>query len=358
MAITIYVASTKKVSGKTALCVGLMHWLGKLGCKTGFIKPLSTTIRAIGDRIVDEDSLFVKSTFGLTDDAAIITPIHLTEQVTKNAIEHPDWDNSQKVVLDAYHAIAKDRDAVVMEGTDFLRQGSIVDLSPPRICSLTGAKSIVIVPFVDILQTVDDLLYAQTWMGSSMLGGLINNVPVHRIAYIDEKMRPFLEKQGVNLLGIIPRKKVLQSVSIAELIDELAGEVLCCESASDELVEAVMVGAMTAESALTHFRRVANKAVITGGDRPDIQLAALETSTKCLILTGNLRPSPLVIGLAEERGVPIIITRQDTMGAIEIVDSYFGKSRFHQQKKIDIFEELLEKHFDFAAIQKGLGLTK
>jgi len=60
-----------------------------------------------------------------------------------------------------------------------------------------------------------------------------------------------------------------------------------------------MVGAMNVDSALAHFRRQPNKAVITGGDRPDIQLAALETSTRCLILTGNLPPNPLIIGRAK-----------------------------------------------------------
>lgn len=49
------------------------------------------------------------------------------------------------------------------------------------------------------------------------------------------------------------------------------------------MVEHLMIGAMDVDSALTYFRRKPNKAVITGGDRPDIQLAALETSTKCTI---------------------------------------------------------------------------
>jgi len=45
-----------------------------------------------------------------------------------------------------------------------------------------------------------------------------------------------------------------------------------------------MVGAMGQEQALNFLEVKANKAVITGGDRADVQLAALETSTKCLIL--------------------------------------------------------------------------
>ena len=115
---------------------------------------------------------------------------------------------------------------------------------------------------------------------------------------------------------------------------------------------------MSAESALTYLRRKANKAVITGGDRPDIQAAELETSTLCLILTGNIRPSPQILGRAEEQGVPIILTRFDTMTAIEHSEKFFGRTRFHQEKKIEVFEKLLNEYMDFGALYQALGLPK
>jgi uncharacterized protein len=358
MAITLYVASTRRVSGKTALSVGLMHWFQQLGFSPGYMKPISTTARAINDIIVDEDSRFVKSIFNLPDAPSVITPLHLTEQATKEAVERPNQAETAKRIFNAFNNVCKDRDVVVLEGTDTLRQASIIDLATPQMCRQTGSKAVVIVQFLEVLQVIDDLLVAQSWMGDPLIGALINNVPQHRMSYFEEQVKPFLENKGLKILGIIPQRKALQSVSTAELVDQLSGEVLCCEGATEELVEAVMVGAMSAESALTHFRRVANKAVITGGDRPDIQLVALETSTKCLILTGSLRPSPLVVGLAEERGVPIILTKHDTAAAIELIDSYFGKSRFGQQKKIQMFEDLLTAHFDFSALQKALGIEK
>ena len=61
-----------------------------------------------------------------------------------------------------------------------------------------------------------------------------------------------------------------------------------------ELIENFSIGAMNVEQALTYFRRIPRKAVITGGDRADIQLAALETDTVALVLTGNLFPAPVV----------------------------------------------------------------
>jgi BioD-like phosphotransacetylase family protein len=115
---------------------------------------------------------------------------------------------------------------------------------------------------------------------------------------------------------------------------------------------------MTAEAALSRFRRASNKAVITGGDRTDIQLAALETSTTCLVLTGNLRPSPLVIRQAEEFGVSVLLVRSNTIETVEQIEKFFGKTRLGQSAKLKQFETLLEKHLDKDRLYQTLGLAK
>jgi BioD-like phosphotransacetylase family protein len=97
--------------------------------------------------------------------------------------------------------------------------------------------------------------------------------------------------------------------------------------------------------------------VITGGDRSDIQLAALETSTRCLVLTGNISPSPLILGRAEELGIPLLISKQDTLSTIEVIQQYFGKIRLHQPRKVERFEALLNERFDFGRLYSELGLA-
>ena len=74
----------------------------------------------------------------------------------------------------------------------------------------------------------------------------------------------------------------------------------------EESVEHFLVGAMGAESALSDFRRKPNKAVITGGDRTDIMLAALETSTCSSGADGNLYPAAHVLNRADEWCVPVL----------------------------------------------------
>ena len=104
------------------------------------------------------------------------------------------------------------------------------------------------------------------------------------------------------------------------------------------------MGAMTLDAALSRFRRQQNKAVITGGDRSDIQLAALETSTVVLILTGNLQPSPVVLHQADSVGVPVLLVKGNTMQTVEAIERAYGKTRLGQPEKMNTFMQLMQEN--------------
>jgi BioD-like phosphotransacetylase family protein len=196
---------------------------------------------------------------------------------------------------------------------------------------------------------------AQVRMGERMVGVIINNVPNNRIDYLEKQVKPYLEKQGVAVMAVLPHEHVLSSITISEIVAALDGELICGDR-EDELVENLMVSAMNVERALNYFRRVTNKAVIVGGDRPDVQLAALETSTKALILTGNIRPNPMIEAKADERGVAIILSKYDTFTTVEKVEKFFGKTRFRQVEKVMLFEDILSKAMDFDKLYQAIGL--
>ncbi|OGO66101.1 MAG: hypothetical protein A2029_06630 [Chloroflexi bacterium RBG_19FT_COMBO_47_9] len=154
----------------------------------------------------------------------------------------------------------------------------------------------------------------------------------------------------------MPEVRGLSALTVGELIKLLDAEVLTKYQRSEALVENLTVGAMTADAALSRFRKSSNKAVITGGDRTDIQLAALETSTTCLILTGNLRPSPLVIKQAEEFGIAVLLVRTNTMETIEQIEKFFGKTRLGQTTKLKQFQTLMDTHLDKERLYQSIGL--
>jgi BioD-like phosphotransacetylase family protein len=117
-----------------------------------------------------------------------------------------------------------------------------------------------------------------------------------------------------------------------------------------------MIGAMNVSSALKHFRKQRNKAVITGGDRADIQLAALETSTRALILTGDMYPNAQIITRAEDAGVPIIVVHYDTAEAVEKCEDLMGHLSLHSPKKIERVKEIFSTCVDWKRLKADCGL--
>jgi len=80
----------------------------------------------------------------------------------------------------------------------------------------------------------------------------------------------------------------------------------------DELL--VMVGAMSAEGFTERMQQFpAERLIVVCGDRPTIQLPAIEHGVRALVLTGGFTLSPGLVELAKIRGVSVIISPFDTV---------------------------------------------
>ena len=354
MTVKLYISSTQNFSGKSAICIALMHRMQRDGFKVGYLKPFSSAARVLAESSVDEDARFIQSAFKLAEPPETLAPVVLTQQQLEHILVE-GVGGYPPTVKRAADTVAQDKDVVVMEGSNNFREGYIVNLSPPETVELLDAKVVTVVGYQDDLQAIDDALMAQVRMGERMVGVIFNNIPASRLDYIEQQVIPYLSERGVEVLAFLPHEKVLSSISVSEIVEALQGELLCGDC-GDELVENLMVSAMNVEHALNYFRRVTNKAVIVGSDRPDIQLAALETSTRALILTGNIRPNPMIQAKADEKGVGIILSRDDTFTTVEKVEKFFGKTRFRQIEKIMLFEDILSKALDFDQLYTTIGL--
>jgi len=353
---TLYIASTDIASGKTALCVGLGKRLQSDGFSVGYLKPISLSARRLEGSVVDEDAQFLKKELKLEEPVSDLVPIPLDPRAVESIMRKQKWLDYPKRLMEVYTRVAKSKDVMLIEGVDRLSAGGLVGLPANEVCKLLQAKSLTVIRYAGLL-SLDPVLFYRGVLGEAMIGAVMNGVPRRLMESAEEIAKPYLQKEGILVQGILPEERFLMSVSVGELATALGAEIVTRADKSDDLVENLMVGAMTGDVALSYFRQKPHKAVITGGDRSDIQLAALQTSTKCLILTGNLYPQDMIKGVAQEMGVPIVVSRYDTLTTIEIVEGFFGKSRFQQDKKTQCFQELLEEHFDFTSLYVTLGLT-
>ncbi|MBN1287040.1 MAG: phosphotransacetylase family protein [Anaerolineae bacterium] len=356
----LYVSSISTFSGKTAICLGLGLRMQESGFKVGYLKPVSTQPWHLDGKILDQDADFVRRILSLEQEAWELSPVVITDQLLDQLMKGELDRDLIGDIRAAYDKVGHSKDILIMEGGANLREGTALGVRSVEVAREFDASVLMVIRWENMLSAVDGALNAKHRYAQMekdlMVGVIINNVPEHYEAIARESVVPFLESRGVPVFGVIPQRKQLMAISVGELVEILSAEVLTHTDKSDELAENLLVGAMSVDQALPRFRRYINKAVITGGDRSDIQLAALETSTVVLILTGNLRPSPAVVAQAEDAGVAVLLVPTDTMTTVEAIEEVFGKTRLGQAEKLNRFQALLAEHLNYDRLIKVLEL--
>jgi BioD-like phosphotransacetylase family protein len=353
---SLYVTSAEIFSGKSALCVGLGAHFRKDGFKTGYMKPVNVNCPLYEGLVLDEDVVFAKQMFDMPEPMDLLLPVALTPGKLEQQLRGPETD-FQPRLLDHFAKVSAGRDIMILEGGRSMREGYVAGLPPLSVVELLDARVLMVIKYDDTLM-VDRAMAAKNYFGDRLLGAVFNETPLDRVDNVLGAIVPFLERHNVATLGVVRRERLLAAPSVRELAEGLHAEILCCTDKLDELVEHLLVGGMGADAALSYFRRKPHKAVIAGGDRTDLLLAALETSTRCLILTGNIYPSPPVLNRAEEQQVPVLLCSLDTMSTVDVAEDYFERSRFQQPQKIEMFTALLEKYMDFDLLYKNLDVSR
>lgn len=347
----LLIGSTQPYSGKSATILGMANQLREKKLAIGYGKPLGTCFGA--GEAEEGDVRFLAETLKLSGNELLPTVVSLDETTVRKRLQGADrTDYSQSLAQHYLHV--EGPDLVLLEGPGTLEEGSVFDLSLPQTAAVLDAAIVLVVRPVSLF--VDGLLAAKRYLGDRLLGVVVNDIPSEQVELIASTVRLFLEEQGIPVLGMLPRSALLRSVSVNELVRQLKAEVLCRPDRLDLMVESLSIGAMNVSSALKYFRKARNMAVVTGGDRTDIQFAALESSTQCLILTGFLPPSPLVIGRAEEVEIPVLSVDLDTLATVEIIDSTFGNVRLHEPIKVECVAQLMAEHFDVDRLLAKLNL--
>jgi BioD-like phosphotransacetylase family protein len=351
----LLIGSTETYSGKSATVLGLSHQLQQKGLDIAYGKPLGTCFSASSGSVVEEDVQFIAHSLNLPTNRIAPTMLALNEVNMQKRLRGEDKTDYRQSLVQQYSQISRG-DLVLLEGPGDLTQGYLFDLSLLQVAEALDA-SVLLINRYDSVLSVEALLSAKQRVGDRLVGVVINDIPTDKLEIVDHLLCPFLEQQDIPVLATLPKNDLLRSVSVGELVNQLNAEVLCRSDRLDLMVESLAIGAMNVNSAVKYFRKRRNMAVVTGGDRVEIQQAALETSTQCLILTGQLPPPAFILNRAEELEIPILSVDLDTLTTVEIVDRTFGQVRVHEPIKVQCIRQLMTEHFDIDRLLSKLGLT-
>jgi len=306
----LYIASPGAGEGKTAIALGLARGWQEKGKHIGYLR-LGTS--------PDGDVAFA-------------------EKLGLESASCPPAD-----VPKAYERLSQGKDVVLIEG---------LVLEVEAALKKVRGKAILVQPF----KGVEKVAETAAKLGPALVGAVLNFVPRGRMEKARKDVSPALKANKIAIMGFLPEERALLAPSVADLARCLEAKVVLHEDKGQELVEEFMVGALALDPAPVYFARKEGKAVITRRDRPDILLGALQTPTRCLIMTGGGdKIDPYVLRGADTQGVALLVVERDTPTTLERLEACLSALRFRQEKKLPVLQKLLQDNLDLKALEKSLG---
>jgi len=360
----VYIATTEPESGKSIVSLGMMHMLLGKAAKVGYFRPI---IDDLQPGKVDNHINTMISYFKLDQKAEEAYALTRSEVIRK--INRDQDDAIIGTIIDKYKAIEKRFDFVLVEGSSFSGEGSIIELDiNVLIARNLGIPTIILAngagksgdELIDHLLIVCDSFRDK---GVEVLAVIANKVAPESLKDALAQMKEELP-QGL-LVAAIPLNPVLANPSLREIAADLGGDVLFGHAYLDNQAGYFSVGAMQLRNYLSHIKD--NGLVITPGDRADIILGALQAHISSnypaisgIVLTGGLLPEETIIRLIEglSEVVPIISVQG---GTFDIANRIGGiRSRIYAENTQKIITSIkdFETHVPLDILSQRLAAFK
>ncbi|WP_052070932.1 phosphate acetyltransferase [Rhodococcoides fascians] len=351
---SIYIASPEGDSGKSTIALGVLQMLAATAARVGVFRPIARSTDE-PDYILE---LLVEHT---TADLTYEQSLGVTyEQV------HTDQDVALSEIVNRYHEVAAQCDAVVIVGSDYTDVGSpselgfnariAVNLGAPVLLALRGSDRTP-----DEIAQLAALCQAELRQHHAHLAAIVAN----RCAPDDlDAVTDALASVGVPAWSL-PEIPLLVAPTMAELLDAVDGTLYSGDSSllQREALR-VMVGGMTAEHILE--RLTEGVVVIAPADRSDVLLALVNAheaegfpSLAGIIMNGGIEPHPAIARLVAGLGprLPILTTDLGTFDTASAAAQTRGRVAVGSQRKVDTALGLMEQRVDAKTLLGRLDIA-
>lgn len=350
---SIYITSPEGDTGKSTIALGVLHLLAATVARVGVFRPI---VRAGSERDYIAELLLAHATAGLSYEQCV--------GVTYQQL-HEDTDTALTEIVDRFHVVADQCDAVVIVGSDYNDVAAPAELSVnARIAVNLGAPVVLTVRArgrtpEEVAQVVEICLTELAAQHAHTAAVVANRCDPSQMTAVGKALSAF-EPQTY----VLPDEPLLVAPTVADLQTAVNGTLL---SGDDALMgrEAmgVVVAGMTADHVLE--RLADGVAVITPGDRSDVVLAVASAhaaegfpSLSCMILNGGFELHPSIAALVSglRLRLPIIATTLGTYDTASAVASARGRITADSQRKIDTALALMERNVDVAELVARLAI--
>jgi len=315
----LFITSTRHNEGKTLVTLGLTSALASRVRGVGYMKPVGRgSVEFAGEKI-DHDAVLIKEACRIPAFVRDMGPVCYDGFPTQ-WVSPEGRDAVVRKIQASFSRVAVNRDLMVIEGTGNAAAGASFGLSNAFMAKLLNAK-VVLVASGGVGQPTDEIFLNKNFFdkaGVEVVGAIVNKAYPHEFERINDWMRRALEAMGIRLLGVIPYEDDLARGTMLNLFERFHGQVLNGESSMGNPLGTVVLGAMSASSAMEKL--TGHVTLICPADREDVLVSSLSAmylsgrqdfTLASIVITGGGKLSLRAFQMIRRTTIPVLHVEQD-----------------------------------------------
>lgn len=357
---SLFIASAEPYSGKSLITIGLINMLLGKAKKIGYFKPI-INLDTNDKKDVHIETVLHYFTLPVSyDDAFAFT--------RQQVLQHMETDSQGEIIntiISKYKKLEEDYDFTVIEGSDFLGEGTAFEFEYNILIAKNLGAPVIIVISGDhktTAQIINAALNVRRSFESrevQVLSIVVNKVTPEQEADVLELLR--MQLPLTIILSVIPVSKRLQSPTMKEIYECLQGKLLFGEQQLTNQVDHFVTGAMQLPHFLSYIKE--NVLIITPGDRGDIIIGALQANLSAsypkvagIVLTAGVEPEEPVMRLiaGSPTLIPIIAVQTGTFETTKNIGSIPSRITADNTGKIELAITTFNKYTDTLALDEKI----
>jgi phosphate acetyltransferase len=358
---SVYVAGIGRGDGRQVVELGVMELLTRQVDRVGVFRPL---VHEGPDQILG----LLRARYRLAQPPGSAHGVSYAEAAA--LLAERGTDELVTLLVDRFHEVAREYEAVLVLGTDYADTQLPAELSlNARLANEFGASVLPVVGGAgqsaeSVAAEVRNARDAFAALGCEVIATVANRVDPAEAPHAAALLGPGDTDAG-EVAFVLPEEPALTAPTVEQMVRELGAEVLLGNGAglARDIRGFVFGGAMlpTFLTALTD-----GCLVITPGDRADLVVGALASHAAGappiagLLLTLGQRPGPETMALAGRLapGTPVLSVPGDSFSTATALSGLEGRLTAATPRKAEIALGLFERHVDTAALTRRLSVAR
>ena len=346
----LFVGSTGDNAGQSLFTWAISKKFKQKGLSLGFLKPFGSDPVKINGNWVDGDALLFKDFLNLNNPLNELCPYPFLE----DDIKDPEkiLDNIDSVA----HNLSINKDLILVMGCGrIFFDKSLHNVTDISIANRLKADFILLNRYHSLANSLYSILSICSML-EKINGILINRVPEQGMNEVKEKMLPLLTGKGLPVTAVISEQASLSLMSLEEIRNRLAGEILFGEELLERPVGGITVGSAELSGDLRIFKRVYNKVILLGplDQTVSVKRGTVNRPVAGIVITGGIKPPQRIFDLAKEKTIPLILVKNDTFSALDLIEKSSSSLSAKDESKLNHFTELLDQTGTFERLLESL----